>query len=248
MQLASASPITVLNLWDGQRRVLSDEPRIAEVGEAIVEGLYAQFEESLALVRAFLTIPHGLLPPSKRGFAERLARSVGQEADLGAHTPVHTLLATRGRRPEWNSPETSTGHVAIPLLSDKFVGGIPMMARLLKDLGLPLSWVQDAGAELKHQLLGAEAGCFWVGDAATARDELGRKIIPGEQFVAEQAVKSVFAVGGVVFGGAVLSLIFFSTEPVEMRVARGFMPLVNALKAIIVGRCSMSNVFAEGGA
>jgi hypothetical protein len=119
-----------------------------------------------------------------------------------------------------------------------------MMSRLLKDLGLPLTWVQDPGAALERQVIGSEVGCFWVADASAALDELGRKIIPAQAFVTGQSVRSVFAVGGIVFGGAVFVIIFFSREPTDSRTARAFMPLVNEVKGTLVSRCSMARVFA----
>jgi hypothetical protein len=135
--------------------------------------------------------------------------------------------------------------VAIPLLSEAFVDSIPMMSRLLKELGLPLTWVQDPGAVMLRQTIGAEVGFFYVEDALSATDELGRKIIPAQEFVSNYGVRCVFAVGGVVFGGAVLVLIFFSRDRVEPRTVRTFMPLINFLKATMISQCSLSKVFRQ---
>jgi hypothetical protein len=57
------------------------------------------------------------------------------------------------------------------------------------------------------------------------------------------SVRSVFAVGGVVFGGAAVVFVFFGRDPIESRTARAFMPLVNQVKGILISRCSIARVF-----
>lgn len=243
MLLSQATPSALQQLWEPRKQAIGDRPFLADVARHLVDGIYEGFEESLVLARAFITVPYELLPPRQQDFAAGLAGSFQLQHELGPHTPVHSLIATRGRLPEWNRLTDSRGHVAIPLLSDKFVGSIPMMSRLLKDLGLPLAWVQDPGAVLERQMLGSEVGCFWIADPEKAVDELGRKIITAQDFVSGYSVRSVFAVGGIVLGGAVLTLIFFSRDAVESRAVRAFMPLFSGLKAIVTSRCSISRVF-----
>lgn len=243
MKLSQATPSVVGDIWNESASTLSGRPYIAEVAAAVVGRLYAKFEESLVMARAFLSVPYQSLPARQQQFAANLARSVGLENLLGPHTPVHSLLATQGQLSEWNNPRDSRSHVAIPLLSEAFVASIPMTSRLLKELGLPLSWVQDPGAVMERSMLGSEVGVFFVADPIHATDELGRKIIPAQDFVSRHLVRSVFAVGGVVFGGAVFALVFFGKDPIELRTARAFMPIVNQVKALLISRCSMSRVF-----
>lgn len=243
MKLSDATPAVIRDIWLQKSSSISDRPYIAEVAETVIDGLYERFEESLVMARAFLTVPYQMLPERQRQFATNLARAIHLENLLGPYTPVHSLLATRGRVSGWNNPRESRGHVAIPLLSEAFVSSIPMMSRLLKDLGLPLTWVQDPGAVFERQMIGFEVGCFWVADPANAVDEFGRKVIPAQEFVTDHQVHSVFAVGGVIFGGAVLVLIFFGQDRVESRSARAFMPLINHVKGTMVSRCSISRVF-----
>lgn len=243
MKLCQATPSIVCDAWAGGAAALPQRPNIAEVAMALVDGLYGTFEESLVMARAFLTVPYQTLPERQQRFAANLARSFALEDLLKPHTPVHSLLATRGRMPQWNHPGESQGHVAIPLLSESFVSSIPMMSRLLKALGLPLSWVQEPGTDMERQMIGSQVGVFFVEDPTNATDELGRKIIPAQDFVAGHSVRSIFAVGGVAFGGAVFVIIFFSQDPVVLRTAQAFMPLVSQVKGILVSRCSMSRVF-----
>jgi hypothetical protein len=243
MKLSQATPVAVGDVWTARAVSLSARPYVAEVATTVVDGLYERFAESLVMARAFLTVPYQILPERQRQFATNLARSVRLENLLGPNTPIHSLLATRGCVAEWNNPLQSRGHVAIPLLSEAFVSSIPMMSRLLKELGLPLTWVQDPGAVMERQMVGSESGSFFVADPANALDELGRKIIAAQEFVASHSVRSVFAVGGVVFGGAVFVLIFFGREPIESRAARAFMPLISQIKGTLIARCSMSRIF-----
>ena len=243
MKISDTTPAAIREAWEECALRIAGNPYVDELAAVILDALYARFDESLVLVRAFLTVPYKALPPRQHEFATRLAASVGLERTLSDFTPVHSLLATRGRLPAWNRPSASRGHVAIPLLSNDFVASIPMMSRLLKELGLPLTWVQDPGANVVKQAIGSEVGFFYVVDAPGAVDNLGRPIITAQDFVAEHTVRTVFAVGGTVFGGAALVLIFFSQDTVDARIARTFMPLVNLMKGVMVSRCSMSRVF-----
>ncbi|MBI4817545.1 MAG: hypothetical protein HY791_14890 [Deltaproteobacteria bacterium] len=243
MLMSQATPSALSALFERRRASIPAHPFIVDVARALVDAVYEGLEESLVLARAFLTVPYGSLPSRQQSFAAELARTVELLEILTPHTPVHSLVATRGRDPRWNRLDESRGHVAIPLLSEKFVGSIPMMSRLLRDLGLPLSWVQDPGAALERQLLGSEVGCFWIADPRGAVDDLGRKIIPAQEFVTSHGVESVFAVGGVMFGGAVFTLILFAKDRVESRTPRAFMPLISQVKAILVSECSISRVF-----
>jgi hypothetical protein len=209
----------------------------------VVNKIHERFQDSLVLTRAFLTLPFQSLPARQREFASSVARSVELEGLLNPHTPVHSLMATRGCVPEWNVSSASRGHLAIPLLSEAFVASIPMMSRLLKELGLPLTWVNDPGSALVRQVIGSEVGFFYVGDAAGATDEQGRRIIAAQDFVRDYGVRTVFAVGGAIFGESVFVLIFFSRDSVESRRVRVFMPMINLLKSVVVLRYSVARLF-----
>ncbi len=244
MMLSQATPATIRETWLGRASTISGRPTISEVAEAAVSGVYDAFTESLVLARAFLTVPYGILPERHRSFASAMAHSVGLAELLQAPTPVHCILATRGHVADWNDPMRSRDHVAIPLLSDEFVASIPMIACLLKALGLPLTWLGDSASTADLRIIGSEVGSFLVADPVHAVDEQGRRIIPDRPFVDQHSVRSVFAVGGVVFGGSVLTLIFFSTEPLASRNARAFMPLVSHVKGLLLSRCSVARTFS----
>lgn len=245
MRLDQASPALIAEIWTAASGTLRARPCVSEFAEAALDGLYGCFRESLVLARAFLTIPAATLPPTLRREAEALAARSGQSHLLSPHTPVACLIASRGREPAWNDWRQSRGHQAIPLLSTEFVAAIPMMARLLRELGLPLTWMQDPGADLQRQTLGPEVGLFLVEEARSAVDEAGRPVITGQDFVTAYSVQSVFAVGGATFGGSAFTMIFFADERIDQRTGRAFMPLVNQIKADILMHGSMGCVFPQ---
>lgn len=243
MKLAEVNPAVVREIWSRCASRIPSSQWLDESASLVVGEIYARLSDSLVLLRAFITVPAECLPERQRAFATALAQSANLLDSLRPNTPVHSLLATRGCIDEWNDPGKSRRHVAIPLLSEAFVGEIPMMSRLLRELGLPLTWSQDPRAGLVGEAIGSEVGFFYVGDAVTAEDELKRKIIPAQEFVSNYGVRSVFAVGGTVFGGALLVLIFFSRDQVDARTVRTFMPIINLLKAAMVPRWSPSRIF-----
>ena len=250
MTVSKANSAKIRELWARCEPRISSANCVEDVACAVVDQLYEEFSDSLVLARLFLSVPFQSLPDRQRQSASEMARSAQLESLLTPTTPVHSLLASRGAVLEWNDVAKSRGHVAIPLLSQEFVGSIPMMSRLLKDLLLPLTWVQDPRGLMLAQTIGSEAGYFHVLDAANDRDEQGRLIIPAQEFVSAHGVKSVFAVGGMVFGGAVLVIILFSLEHVEVRTVRTFIPLIGLLRAALIARYSTSRIFrstARGG-
>lgn len=215
------------------------EPELAraqslqEAAQRLTRYIYEQFHESLALVRLFATVPHGRLPARDRYFVEQLATAHGQRALLRPGTPVLSLLGTSGSLPEWNERYASRGHLGLPLVSPSFVDSIPMVSRLLKDLGLPLHWLVAGEGHLRgEQSLGRLLGTFYVREAQGAVDEQGRQIISSTQFIQEHGVRTVFGMGGgYVAHESVLVAIFFSRERLERHQVEPLSALVSMLKS-----------------
>ncbi|MEJ2082019.1 MAG: hypothetical protein P8Y94_07560 [Acidobacteriota bacterium] len=196
MRLGDTTPTAIRDLWGGCMHRVTSAQYLEDVAGIMVSEIYERFQASLVMTRAFLTVPFQSLPARQKEFARELARSVALESLLKPATPVLSLVGTRGCVEDWNHVRRSHRHLALPLLSESFVGAIPMMSRLLKELGLPLTWDQGPGEVLTGQTLGSEVGFFHIEDATVAEDELGRKIITAQEFVADYDVRSVFAVGG----------------------------------------------------
>ena len=127
-------------------------------------------------------------------------------------------MGTRGRDPRWNSRHTSRGHLGIPLVSMEFVEAIPMIARLLKELGATLEGREDMDTTIVTSSLGRVAGAFYVEDAETDVDQQGRRVIAARDFVREHGVRTVFGFGGAYpVAKTFLAVVVFTRETIERR-------------------------------
>jgi hypothetical protein len=158
-----------------------------------------------------------------------------------------TLMATVGETAAWNSRHLSRGHRAIPLPSPEIVEKAPMIAQLIKELGLELSAVLQPSPEVVKELAGKRHGVFHVEDAA------GSPYIPAQdEFVARYGIRSVLGFGGMLFTGDLFAVILFSTVHVPGSAADRFKTLALDVKSAF-SRFSEANVFnqlhtASGGA
>ena len=208
----------------------------------VVRELYASYEESTALARVYIVLPYAKLDDGNRAFVDALTESAGQPP-LSASTPVLTLAATRGARPEWSDRTLSAGHRGIPLISPTFVHAIPMLAGLLKEIGVELDFVETKAA-LNTQRLLANNGVFFVGDAAAAKDDEQRLLIPAQDFVTEQNVKSVFGMGGAYGDGTLAVIILFTREALSRAKVERLTPLISLLKSETARLVADGKVFA----
>ena len=207
--------------------------------------LYGTFEESAALVRVFATVPFARLPDANRGFVEALVGGRAQDV-LRPKTPVLSLLGTRGRVPRWNSRHLSEGHVGIPLASAEFVDAIPMIASLVKQLGVGIESADDVETAIVTNTLGQAAGVFYVDDATTAVDSKGRRIIAALDFVREHGVKTVFGFGGAyALTGTFVVTVLFTRETIARSQAERFLRLTSQLKASTMRPVARRRLFAS---
>ena len=56
--------------------------------------------------------------------------------------------------------DKSKEHMGIPLISSAFVGAIPMISRLLKELGVPLDWIDSHDSEIIKKTVGSSPEYF----------------------------------------------------------------------------------------
>ncbi len=244
MRYEEATPAVVDGLVEVLERELPRLPTLAQAALRLTDLVYDTFTESSVMVRTFATIPYGRLPEYQRKFADTVA---GRSATLvAAATPTLTLLATRGTEVAWNDPRASRGHVAIPLASPDHVESIPMVASLMKSLGVAVRAVGDADTSLVTQSIGNVAGIFYVEDARTALDARGRQVIPAQDFVARHGVQSVFGFGGVYALGHVFeATLVFARERVQRRQAERLMRLTNIFKANTLGAVFRGRIFED---
>lgn len=188
-----------------------------------------------------------MLPADNQAFVRRLAESAGAAVELKGSTPVLSLIGTHGQENKWNDRRNSAGHAGIPLISSAFVGAIPMIARLLHELGVPSDWVDSHDTSMILETIGHTAGLFFVDNAAEAVDTQGRKIIAAQDFVADYGVRSVFGIGGAYLDtGQILVTVVFCRDAVSRDTAEHFLPLVNLFQSKTGALVGAQQVFAAG--
>jgi hypothetical protein len=217
---------------------------LEQAAQRVTHVLYEAFTESVVLARVYATVPFGQLPETNRTFVTNLAASNEIAPLVGIDTLILSLLGTRGLQPEWNDRRKSEGHAGIPLASAAFVEKIPMVSRLLKEVGLDLDWIDNRDTDAISKILGGVSGIFYVQDAAQATDNQGRKIIPAQDFVEANDVKTVFGLaGGYAASTTFVTIIVFCRETLDKPQAELFSPLINAFITNTIFLASAGAVF-----
>lgn len=178
-----------------------------------------------ALVRFFKTSRFDALDDDQQEFALKTAGSATLDEDVRCLT----LLATVGDQPAWNSPEQSRGHRAIPLTSIDMVEQAPMIAQLIKQLGLSAAKVVRPEAGLILDTESRKQNVFYVPRALGSPH-----IVAQEEFVRPYGIASVVGLGGLITNGDMFALIIFSKVPISREVADLFGVLGLNLKIAIL--------------
>ncbi|MEO7457621.1 MAG: hypothetical protein ABIY52_15270 [Gemmatimonadaceae bacterium] len=168
------------------------------------------------MVRCYITHPYGTLTPDIQRFAKRAYGAI-------AITPPEpemrclVLLGTVGDEPEWNERQRSRGHQAIPLPSPHVVERAPMIAQLVRELGLDLSRVIRPAPDLLRGGRSESNGVFHVEQAK------GSPYVPAQaDFVERYGVRSVLGFGGALPSGDLFAIILFARVTIESAVAVHF--------------------------
>ena len=122
------------------RASLTRVTSLEDAAQTFAKQIYDTFVESTVLARVYATVPFERLPAAHQKFVTELASSKSALARLDALTPVLSLVGTYGAEPSWCDRHQSKAHVGIPLIDTKFVEAIPMVARLLQELGVDPLW------------------------------------------------------------------------------------------------------------
>lgn len=180
-------------------------------------------ERACALVRSYKTHPYGELPLADREFARRLIGSEPNDA-----TRCLTLLGTVGDESKWNDRRRSKGHRAIPLPNPEMVAKAPMIAQLIKQLGLDVGVVLSPSRDVIADLEGRTYGVFHVENA------LGSPYIPAQdEFVKPHNIRSVVGFGGLLKGGDLFALIIFARVPIAKDAADRFRTIALDVKSVL---------------
>lgn len=230
MKIEQATASTIKDLWGKVEPKVKGARSLEEAAQEVCTELHSRFTESVTLARVFLTVPFGSLPQGVKDFVQNLAKSPKAESGLKPTTPVLSLLGTRGQESNWNDRRKSNGHLGIPLISAAFVGAIPMISRLLRELGVPIDWVDSHDSEIIKKTVGKSAGLFFVEDAASATDHEGRKIIAAQDFVSGYKIRTVFGTGEAYANGQILVNVLFCSDLVPRAAAERFPELISLFK------------------
>jgi hypothetical protein len=227
MTIAGASRTDLFSLFGSIQNEMKTCTSLETAAHSCVGQIYERFSDSIALARLYCTIPYQDLSATNRRFVDQLAES--KHISVTAQTPVLSLLGTRGSAADWNDRRNSKGHVGIPLASASFVESIPMVAQLLKEIGFELNWL-NAESSAAGVTRSDFSGLFHVPDARTAVDDRQRKVIPAQDFVEQNGVRTVFSVASSYKNNTFFALIVFTREELPKAAAERFMPLVNTFK------------------
>lgn len=212
------------------RRIIQGAKTIEDAAQSICAFLYESLDGAeadqpvVALVRCYKTHAYSELPPDLQGYA----RNVLKRKPSSPYVKCLTLLGTAGTRPEWNSRYRSIGHRAIPLESVEMVEQAPMVAQLIRQLGLDLQSVVAPTPEILRQEEGKSYGVFYVPRAA------GSPYIPAQaDFVLREGIQSVLGFGGLLRNGDMLTFIVFSRAPISEETANRFRTLALDIRAAL---------------
>lgn len=230
-KLKNCSPIEIRNFREQIQSELKDCAHLHEAAQKCAHLFYQEFQESIVLARVFMTLPFKDLPPRGKAFVTNMASTKGILPLLNDKTQVLSLLGTYGSAPEWNDCYQSRGHLGIPLLTSGFIDSIPMISRLMSDMGIGSDWFDKLEPDVLVKSLGRVAGVFYVRDANTWLDLQNRKIVSAQDFVAEHNVRTVFGLGGSYLNGSFVTVIIFTRETIEQSKVESFMSLVNTFKS-----------------
>ncbi|MGD1903553.1 MAG: hypothetical protein ACFB9N_15070 [Geitlerinemataceae cyanobacterium] len=203
-----------------------------DVTEAVVRYLYDRFrnpetgEREIALVRCFKTERYADLGDC---YLQQIARTTGQCDSLDDDVRCLTLLGTAGQEPEWNERHQSRGHKAIPLVSKQFVLQLPMIARLIQQLGLEIESVLTPDPELLVDLDEESFNVFHVPEAPSS------EYIPAQdEFVIPYGVQSVLGFGGMMPSGNLFAVIIFSKAKITRPIADRFKTISLSVKTALL--------------
>ena len=215
---------------------------LEQAAQELANSVSDQFGESAVLVRVYLTVPFEALPRTNQTFFRNLAESANAGSKLQQTTPVLSLIGSFGRETEWRNRRNSKGHVGIPLISASFVDAIPMISRLLRELGLPMDWADHHDSEIMKRM---GTGLFFVKNAAEAVDHEGRKIIAAQDFVSAHQVRSVFGAGGAYSNGQMVVVVVFCQDIFDRGASERFLPLIDLFKGKTEALVGSGKVFSD---
>lgn len=208
--------IIINKLFVDNKQFYSIEDAYQHLAQSMYDYFKQDHKSDLVLSRVyhsldFLSLPNSLQEIAKQGWGDKTKKT----------SKFMTLMGTYGEKDEWCDRKKSQGHRTI-LLTQDTIANIPMVARLLQQIGF------DLGALLNETNPGAEysgiSGTFGVFYVAPA---LGSPYIPAQDFVKDYGVQSVLGTGIMTPSGEIAVYIGFSRVHVESEVAANIASLMS---------------------
>jgi hypothetical protein len=245
MLLSQAGFSQYIELKERATAAIKQTRTFEKAAQVFIDEIYKSFKESIVLARVFASLRYRDLPIDVRQFVDGLGSAKGVKGLISDKTMVLALMGTNGVNPDWRDRKMSDGHLGIPLASVAFVEAIPMISRLLKELGLGLDWIESDDTEIVRNTVGSMTGMFFVPDALNAKDNKGRDIIAAQSFVRGYNVQSVLGFGG----GFLLTdtfaiTIIFLREAVERQVAEQLAGMMAFFKNLTNDMVKQEKMFA----
>ena len=213
------------------RNLASDASHMEPVARVIVRHLYDNLRDgpagprACALVRIYKTHPFVGLDPDLRA---RVRANLGDREPAPAMKCL-TLLATAGDEPTWNDRRESTGHQAIPLISPEQIDDLPMVAQLIRQLGVATESLLDPDPDLMLDLEQRTYNVFHVLQAE------GSPHIPAQTgFVIPYGIASVLGFGGMLPSGDLVAVLLFSKVPIPAGTAEFFKTIALNIKVALL--------------
>jgi hypothetical protein len=246
MKISELSNQDILDLKDEVCLTCQKSTSLESAAQKYMSILFDKLDSSVVLSRLFATVPYKDLPSEKQEKVYSIVKKNNLLSKLNDDTLVLTLLGTAGVEKNWLDVELSENHIGIPLLSEKFLEQIPMMSRLLKQLGLDLNWISSNDTDLVIKTIGALSGVFHVRDSATEIDIQGRKVITAQDFVEKYNIKTTFGIGGGYLGTSTFfTLIIFTKEELDENLVKKFIHLASCFKAITLNNVDENSIFIK---
>jgi len=242
-RIASYSVEDVSALRSRVEEELKDFESFQPASQKFIDILYEDLIASAVLFRVFATVELEKLPAKEKDFVLDLARVRGFLSELQPETLVVTLLGSRGKRPQWNHRLRSERHLAIPLTSASFIKTIPMVSRLMGDMGTGLDWVQKQERNMIVTSMGRMARVLYVEDALETRTGDGFDVIPDRSFVTENRVRTVLGLGGAYLNGTIVAVVLFTSELVPQDRVEKLMPVMHGFKIATMKTVMQGKIF-----
>jgi len=231
-RLGQLSPASAVLLSAQVGKAARGAPSLEEAARAIVRTLYESLwdplseRSELALVRFYRTIAFRALD---RDLQEVATAALGDDAAGPPKSDLKclTLMASAGVEEAWNSRHTSLRHRAIPLSSKAAVARLPMVSRLIRDLGVSV----DALIEGSTPATETDPGRAML----HIEEAEGSPAVPDQDsFVRLYGIRSVVGLGGSLQSGDFWAVVIFTRVPLEAEKARLLRVLTSDIKIAVL--------------